>query len=306
MERCSTDTISPQVEDASLSAVSNAGANIHRFGPRFWATYGAPKVQFRVGGDLQGLFGPADCTETAGSASLPTGFRAYRRHVTVNLRSKIEESSPARSSMQICHSSSGSIRPSASAQTCGAPVAFGTPRSIRALARPFTPTKSRTCSLDGGLAPGRRPLRFHSLGLVTCRWRPASSMPTKSRAEFAFTYPTTSCLKRAATSTSIEIFASSTSSPIRRSPAGTPQNPIPAGALDDSADGKSYGLEVLLQRPFEIGVSTLVSYTLGFSDLTATGCVARRKHAVIRLHPVLRRSPRHERRARPGEPSLAS
>jgi hypothetical protein len=47
-------------------------------------------------------------------------------------------------------------------------------------------------------------------------------------------------------------------------------NPFPAGLLDDSADGKSYGLEVLLQRPFDIGFSTLVSYTLGFSDLTAT------------------------------------
>jgi hypothetical protein len=45
---------------------------------------------------------------------------------------------------------------------------------------------------------------------------------------------------------------------------------FPAGLLDDSADGKSYGLEVLLQRPFDIGFSTLVSYTLGFSDLAAT------------------------------------
>ncbi|MBT8469316.1 MAG: hypothetical protein KJN97_11265, partial [Deltaproteobacteria bacterium] len=61
-----------QVEDASLSAVSNAGANIHRFGPRFWATYVAPKVQFRIGGDLEGLFGPADCTETGGAGGLPT------------------------------------------------------------------------------------------------------------------------------------------------------------------------------------------------------------------------------------------
>jgi hypothetical protein len=45
---------------------------------------------------------------------------------------------------------------------------------------------------------------------------------------------------------------------------------FPVGLLDDSADGKSYGLELLLQRPFDIGVSTLVTYTLGFSDLTGT------------------------------------
>jgi outer membrane receptor protein involved in Fe transport len=44
----------------------------------------------------------------------------------------------------------------------------------------------------------------------------------------------------------------------------------PAGFIDDSADGKSYGLELLLQRPFDIGFSTLASYTLGYSDLTAT------------------------------------
>ena len=46
--------------------------------------------------------------------------------------------------------------------------------------------------------------------------------------------------------------------------------PTPAGVLDDSADGKSYGLELMLQRPFDVGLSTLASYTLGYSDLTAT------------------------------------
>ena len=49
---------------------------------------------------------------------------------------------------------------------------------------------------------------------------------------------------------------------------------LPVGLLDDSADGKSYGLELLLQRPFDVGFSTLVSYTLGFSDLTATALLA--------------------------------
>ena len=46
--------------------------------------------------------------------------------------------------------------------------------------------------------------------------------------------------------------------------------PIALGLLDDSADGRSYGFELLLQRPFNIGISTIASYTLGFSDLTAT------------------------------------
>jgi hypothetical protein len=44
---------------------------------------------------------------------------------------------------------------------------------------------------------------------------------------------------------------------------------LPVGLLGDSADGKSYGFEFLMQRPFDVGVSTLVSYTLGFSDLDA-------------------------------------
>jgi hypothetical protein len=45
---------------------------------------------------------------------------------------------------------------------------------------------------------------------------------------------------------------------------------IPVGFIDDAADGKSYGATFLLQRPFQVGFSTFFSYTLGFSDLTAT------------------------------------
>jgi hypothetical protein len=62
-------------------------------------------------------------------------------------------------------------------------------------------------------------------------------------------------------------------------------SPIPAGLLDDSADGKSYGLEVLLQRPFDIGFSTLVSYTLGFSDLTGTALLLGRPRQTFDYTP---------------------
>ncbi|MBW2717995.1 MAG: TonB-dependent receptor, partial [Deltaproteobacteria bacterium] len=45
---------------------------------------------------------------------------------------------------------------------------------------------------------------------------------------------------------------------------------FPVGFIDNTAKGKSYGATLSLQRPFQIGVSTFFSYTLGFSDLTAT------------------------------------
>ena len=46
--------------------------------------------------------------------------------------------------------------------------------------------------------------------------------------------------------------------------------PALAGILDGSADGRTYGAEVLLTRPFGFGLSTLIAYTLSFSDLDAS------------------------------------
>ena len=253
------------VEDASLSAVSNAGANIHRFGPRFWATYGAPKVQLRVGGDLEGLFGPADCTEAGGTipnVSTPCDreFAQQDRRViagtfvdaNLSLVPWLDLSLGVRADMW----STGGLRNAAV--------------NPRARAT-FHAYEIADVFIGWGL--GARPATFAIPlpGLGDVPLEPGLQYANQTEGGVRFhlphdlTFETRGYLNVYRDLRFVDIFTNP------QITAGTPQNPIPAGAIDDSADGKSYGLEVLLQRPFEVGFSTLVSYTLGFSDLTATG-----------------------------------
>ncbi len=258
------------VEDASLSAVSNAGADIHRFGPRFWATYGAPKVQFRVGGDVQGLFGPADCTETVGAGALSTipsvstpcdrEFAQQDRRViagafvdaNLSLVPWLDLSLGVRADMW----NTGGFRNSAV-----------TPRA-RA-----TFHAHEVADIFVGWGLGARPATFAiplpGLGDVPLEAGLQYANQTEGGVRFFLphdlTFETRGYLNIYRDLRFVDIFTNP------QITAGNPQNPFPAGTIDDSADGKSYGLEVLLQRPFEVGVSTLVSYTLGYSDLTATG-----------------------------------
>ncbi|MGB5702663.1 MAG: TonB-dependent receptor plug domain-containing protein, partial [Polyangiales bacterium] len=60
-----------EVEDASGLAVADARANLHRFGPRFWAIFGAPKAQLRIGGEMSALFGPVQCVGGVQNISTP-------------------------------------------------------------------------------------------------------------------------------------------------------------------------------------------------------------------------------------------
>lgn len=260
------------VEDASLSAVSNAGANIHRFGPRFWATYGAPKVQVRVGGDLEGLFGPADCTETQGTGGLSTipsvstpcdrEFAQQDRRViagafvdaNLSLVPWLDLSLGVRADMW----STGGLRNAAV-----------NPRA-RATFHAY-----EIADIFVGWGIGARPATFAiplpGLGDVPLEAGLQYANQTEGGVRFYLphdlTFETRGYLNVYRDLRFVDIFTNP------QITAGTPQNPIPAGTIDDSADGKSYGLEVLFQRPFEVGFSTLVSYTLGFSDLTATGAL---------------------------------
>ena len=260
------------VEDASLSAVSNAGANIHRFGPRFWATYGAPKVQVRVGGDLEGLFGPADCTESGEIGELPAipsvstpcdrEFAQQDRRViggvfvdaNLSLVPWLDLSLGARADMW----STGGFRNAAV--------------NPRARAT-FHAYEIADVFLGWGL--GARPATFAiplpGLGDVPLEAGLQYANQTEGGVRFYLphdlTFETRGYLNIYRDLRFVDIFTNP------QITAGTPQNPIPVGTIDDSADGKSYGLEVLFQRPFEVGVSTLVSYTLGFSDLIATGAL---------------------------------
>jgi hypothetical protein len=249
------------VEDASASAVSDAGANIHRIGPRFWATYGAPKVQLRIGGDVSGLFGAARCTRGIQNVAAPCDpdFAAQDRRViggmfvdtnvaplpwldlSLGLRVDVWNTSG--------HRDAG-VSPRARATFHAQEIAdvfvgwgLGSMPATFAIPLPglgdvpLEPGLQRANQTEGGV-------RFFLPYDLTFETRGYVNFYRDLRFVDIFTDPQIS------------------NDPM--------QPPIPAGLLDDSADGKSYGLEVLLQRPFDIGLSTLVSYTLGFSDLTGT------------------------------------
>jgi hypothetical protein len=248
------------VEDAG-SAVSSAGASIHRFGPRFWATYGAPKLRLRIGGDASGLFGPARCTEGIQNVSSPCepAFAAQDRRViggvfvdadvapvawldlSLGLRADVWNTAGHRDA---------SVTPRARATFHAADIAdffvgwgLGTMPATFAIPLPglgdipLEPGLQRANQTEGGV-------RFFLPYDLTFETRGYVNFYRDLRFVDIFTDPQ-----------------------INDDPN---LGPIPAGLLDDSADGKSYGLELLFQRPFDVGVSTLVSYTFGFNDLTGT------------------------------------
>jgi hypothetical protein len=247
------------VADASLSAVSDASANIHRFGPRFWAIYGAPKVQLRIGGDAIGLFGAAECMEGIQNVSAPCdpAFAAQDRRViggafvdaNVSPVSWLDLSLGVRADVWNTsgHRDAG-VSPRARATFHAREIAdlfigwgFGFMPATFAIPLPglgdipLEPGLQRANQTEGGI-------RFFLPYDLTFETRGYLNVYRDLRFVDIFTDPQISDISSVG----------------------------PAGLLDDSADGKSYGLEVLLQRPFAIGFSTLVSYTLGFSDLTAT------------------------------------
>jgi outer membrane receptor protein involved in Fe transport len=246
------------VEDASGSAVSDASANIHRFGPRFWAIYGAPKVQLRIGGDAIGLFGPAECTQGIQNVSSPCdpAFAAQDRRViggafvdaNVSPVSWLDLSLGVRADVW---------------NTSGHRDAGVSPRAratfhAREIADLFV-------GWGFGFMPATFAVPLPGLGDIPLEPGLQRANQTEGGIRFFLPYDlmfeTRGYLNVYRDLRFVDIFTDPQISDI--SIVG------PAGLLDDSADGKSYGLEVLLQRPFDVGFSTLVSYTLGFSDLTA-------------------------------------
>lgn len=250
-----------EIEDRSGSAFSDAGANIHRIGPRFWASYGAPKVQLRIGGDAAGLFGPAQCLTGIQNVSTPCDedFAAQDRRIMagvfVDTNVKpihwLDISLGLRTDMW----KTGSHRDAAVSPRARASF------HVKDVADVFV-----------GWGLGFRPATFAIPlpGLGDVPLEPGLQRANQTEGGVRvflpqeFTFETRGYLNSYRELRFVDIF---TEPEISDDPAS---GPIPAGVIDDSADGKSYGLELLLRRPFGVGISALVSYTLGYSDLTAT------------------------------------
>ncbi|MGB8221812.1 MAG: TonB-dependent receptor [Polyangiales bacterium] len=261
-----------KVNDASLSAISNASANIHRFGPRFLATYQARKVQVRLGGDVAGLFGPANCTE-------------FERGATDGEIPNL--SSPC---VRAFAQQDRRVIGGAFVDTNVAPVSWldlslgvrvdvwGTSGYREAGVSPRARATFHAHDIADffvgwglGFMPATFAIPLPGLGDIPLEPVLQRANQTEGGIRFFLphdlTFETRGYLNVFHDLRFVDIF---TNPGISNDPAQFPVLPVLAGNIGDSAEGKSYGLELLLQRPFDVGISTLVSYTLGYSDLTAT------------------------------------
>ncbi len=264
------------VEDASMSAVSDAGADIHRIGPRFWAIYGAPKVQLRIGGDVIGLFGPAFCTPGIQNVASPCDpeFAAQDRRLAAGVF--IDANVAPVSWLDL------SVGIRANFWRTGSHRDAGVGPRARAIFH-----GKDIVDLFVGWGLGSMPATFAvplpGLGDIALESGLQRANQTEGGIRFFLphdlTFETRGYVNLYRDLRFVDIF---TNPEISDDPAS---GPFPAGVLNDSAEGQSYGLELLLQRPFDVGVSTLVSYTLGFSDLTATALLINQPNQTFDFTP---------------------
>ena len=249
------------INDASMSAIADAGANIHRIGPRFRAVYGARKAKLRLGGDMSALLGAVQCDSGVQNVSAPCDpvFAAQDRRVLGGAFADADLSALSWLDLSL------GVRVDVW-NTAGQRDAGVSPR-----ARATFHAKD-IADLFFGWGLGYRPATFAiplpGLGDVPLEAGLQRSNQTEGGIRFFLpfdlTFETRGYINQYRDLRFVDIF---TDPEISDNPAA---GPIPAGVLNDSAAGKSYGLELLLQRPFSEGISTLVSYTLGYSDLDAT------------------------------------
>jgi len=254
------------VDDASGSVVSDAGANIHRFGPRFRATYRAPKVQVRLGGNLEGLFGPADCIDAD----------RYQIISNAQLATPCDREFAQQDRRAIGGAFADTdVKPASWLDlSLGVRVdVWGTAGHREAGVSPRTRATFHVGELADvfvgwglGFMPATFAIPLPGLGDIPLE--PGLQRANQSEAGVRFhlphelTFETRGYLNLYQDLRFVDIFTDPQISQSFADPYG--------GLLDDAADGKSYGFELLLQRPFGLGFSTLASYTLGYSDLTAT------------------------------------
>lgn len=248
------------VEDDSGRAVPDAGASIHRIGPRFWAIYGTRKVRLRLGGDASGLFGPARCEEGIQNVSAPCDpdFAAQDRRMIGGVFVDADVTPWPWLDLSL------GVR--ADVWNTGGHRDAGVSPRARAM---FHARDIVDVFVGWGLGFMPATFAIPLPGLGDIPLEPGLQRANQTEGGVRFFLPHRLELE---TRGYVNLYRDLRFVDIFTEPEITDEPPaqIPAGLIDDSADGKSYGFELLLQRPFDVGFSTLVSYTLGFSDLTGT------------------------------------
>ena len=256
------------VSDASRAALADMNASIHRVGPRFWAIYGSPKVQLRLGGDAVGFFGPVSCSQegrpsvSAPCATDDPNFVGQDRRATAG--AFVDATLSPLSWLDLSLGVRADLWRTGSNRDVG----------VGPRARATFHAKEIADFFVGwglGLRPATFAIPLPGLGDVPLEAGLQRANQTEGGIRFfvprELSFEVRGYLNVFRDLRFLDIF---TNPQIVRAAPGNTAPAGPAGTLDDSADGKSYGLELLLQRPFDMGVSTLLGYTLGFNDLTGT------------------------------------
>jgi hypothetical protein len=249
------------INDASMSAIPDSGANIHRIGPRFRAVYGARKARLRLGGEMSALLGAVQCDTGIQSLSAPCdpNFAAQDRRIIGSAFADADVS-PWRW-LDISLGLRVDVWNTAGQRDVGVGPRARATFHAKDIADVFF-----------GWGLGYRPATFAiplpGLGDVPLEAGLQRANQTEGGVRFflpfELSFEARGFINQFRDLRFVDIFTDPEIS-------DDPVTGIPAGVLDDSADGKSYGLELLLQRPFDMGVTALASYTLGYSDLEATG-----------------------------------
>lgn len=247
------------VNDGSAQNLTDIMASIHRFGPRFWATYAKPKFQARVGGDVQGLFGPIDCVEDP-IADIPTPcdpvFAMQDRRVIGGLY--VDTNYMPIKWLDISLGLRGDIW-----GTSGERDAAASPRArLTFHAGEFVDVFA---AWGFGFMPATYSIPLPALGDVPLE--PGLQRANQTEGGVRLYLPKDVLFEARGY---INVFRDIRFVDVFTNPGINDFNGTLRGYIDDTANGKSYGATFLLQRPFQVGFSTLASYTLGFSDLEAT------------------------------------
>lgn len=246
------------VADASSAAIADASANIHRIGPRFWSVYGTRKVQLRLGGEMSALFGPVNCATGLQNVSAPCdpAFAAQDRRLAGG--AFVDTNVSAVRWLDV------SLGLRFDAWRTGDNVDVGVSPRARA-----TFHAKEIADVFVGWGIGVRPATYSIPlpGLGDVPLQPGLQNANQTEGGVRFFLPHELSFEARGY---LNLYRDLRYLDIFTEPEILDATGLPAGILADSADGKSYGLELLLRRPFDVGISTLVSYTLGFSDLDAT------------------------------------
>ncbi len=246
---------SSEVLDRSLD-VPTASSQINRVGPRFWAHYGTDRVALRFGAETMFLFGSPECLDIITSISSPCNpeFAEQKRRTISSAHA--EASVAVTSWLDLALGLRADVWNTAGHRDVG----IG-PR-LRAT---FKPHERVDVFAAWGLAYQPATFIIPLPGLGDIPLEPGLQRASQSEAGLRFYLPKEielGALGFLNVYDQLRFFDFFTDSTVN-GPAGT-------ASLDEVADGKTWGLELSMSRPFGLGFASFASYALGYSELEAT------------------------------------